>query len=632
MLLELLKCNLRFALVTLVAIVSVSALYLLYFIAGNHHGTQKALGVRNNLFSIERSGGHVAILLQQSQVQVHAQFTRLMAIDAGWATWRTSKDEVNKVEVFAAVPYELISEKVSQIKNINLLSMLPVSSAPAVEGSPYHQMINSLYRIISDAKHTTTKWIVMANDHTFIIPPNLQRFLNTLDAERLIYSGNELRMQYKNRVLSFASGGAGAVMSHVVVKLMLVVWVTAWQQSEHLPWVTLLSGPRGGGAQSDLFSCTADSIVADLRSTGRAVETVLSFLHLWETADGGGAESLVCGETQSPPHASPRSKVTAVRHGSSVLCHELSPPFFCVVCPFMWELQVVLRLSSRVRAIITRSAADGAVDHSVALLRSGAVAGTPHSSGELRKECTAQNKWERTNPGTEHDSSPGSLFSTHVDPSVALPTGIILAHCIGKVFGVDFASSTTSEVHRPKRSTRATRPLLPQGGGAAVKAERFNVYGVLRTLLSDFDAWYVDAKRPAEAISAAASKPGQGVTGGADGNLSVLAKDVVSFHYVSETESRLLYELLSPAARGMPGTDTQGLRHLKPICRSQRAPRSIRSSPNTTLECSTAREIHALWPATDKAAGHYSRALSRGPTSFHEAELLFEYLSSVTVG
>lgn len=59
---------------------------------------------------------------------------------------------------------------------------------------------------------------------------------------------------------------------------------------------------------------------------------------------------------------------------------------------------MVLRLSSKVRVIISRTIVGGALDHSVVLLSSGSDS-TPHSSQELRKECTAQNKWERTNPG-----------------------------------------------------------------------------------------------------------------------------------------------------------------------------------------------------------------------------------------
>lgn len=301
------KCGFRTTLVSLFGMVFISAICLVYFIGTSRHDTQKVMGVQNKLHSIESSGGNVVILLQQSQVQVQAQITRLMAIDTGWASWRTSKGSSSQVTVFAALPLESISIPSFSPANINAFPMLPVASEQSVKGSPYHQMINSLYHIISEGNYTTTKWIVMANDHTFIIPPNLQKFLNTLDAERVTYSGNELKIPYKNRVLSFASGGAGAVMSHVLVKLMLVVWVIAEQAGSHLPWERTTAGSL---VTSDVFTCTIDSIVADLRGTGEPVEAVLSFLYRWRSAaDAKGVENQVCGKVTSPPTTPPRGKV-----------------------------------------------------------------------------------------------------------------------------------------------------------------------------------------------------------------------------------------------------------------------------------------------------------------------------------
>jgi hypothetical protein len=107
-----------------------------------------------------------------------------------------------------------------------------------------------------------------------------------------------------------------------------------------------------------------------------------------------------------------------------------------------------------------------------------------------------------------------------------------------------------------------------------------------------------------------------------------LATDVISFHYVSEIEAQLLFDLLNtiPAVNTSKASSTR--QHLLPICRA--AGNFVEGSP--TRECSTSREIHALWPVTDQKAGHYSRPLSKGPASFHEAELLYDYLSRVTVG
>jgi hypothetical protein len=103
---------------------------------------------------------------------------------------------------------------------------------------------------------------------------------------------------------------------------------------------------------------------------------------------------------------------------------------------------------------------------------------------------------------------------------------------------------------------------------------------------------------------------------------------VISFHYVSEVEAQLLFDLLNNKASVNTSEVDRIRQHLLPICRA--AGSNLEGS--LTRECSTVREIHALWPATDQEAGHYSRPLSKGPASFHEAELLYDYLSRVTVG
>lgn len=279
--------------------------------------------------------------------------------------------------------------------------------------------------------------------------------------------------------------------------------------------------------------------------------------------------------------------------------------------------------------MVTKAKVDGSAGHSVALQGMGLGPPTPHSTQELHRECTAQNKWERTNPGTACCDQV-RLLSNHRTHSPALSSsGIILAHCIGKVFGVNFTASTTSEVHLLARQHGAAVAPSTQLG-RNVQAERFNVYGVLRTLLGDFDAWYVDAKRSAEAIKAISGGQKRAVDG-TEGSLAVLARDVVSFHYVNEVEARLLYELLSGEAVAWSSADAKEVRHLPPTCHA-RAPHTLTKPVSTTADCSTAREIHAQWPATDKAAGHYSRPLSKGPTSFHEAELLYEYFLSVVIG
>lgn len=66
-------------------------------------------------------------------------------------------------------------------------------------------------------------WIVIANDHSFFIPSNLYRYLSSLSHQHILYTGNRLqRGAYRGFDLYFASGGAGAAISHVSLKLFLL--------------------------------------------------------------------------------------------------------------------------------------------------------------------------------------------------------------------------------------------------------------------------------------------------------------------------------------------------------------------------------------------------------------------------
>jgi class 3 adenylate cyclase len=150
-------------------------------------------------------------------------------------------------------------------------------------------------------------------------------------------------------------------------------------------------------------------------------------------------------------------------------------------------------------------------------------------------------------------------------------------------------------------------------------------------VLGDVDEWYLDGKRTAAEFNGTAAPSHD------RRNTLLLAKDVVSFHYVSEVEARLLYDLLGADAASVHPA-TSGLRaglakgtigdSLLPIC-PKKHPHPGKES--VAVPCSSAREIRALWPDSDERAGHYSRPLSRGPTGLHEADLLYNYLSQVQV-
>lgn len=124
-------------------------------------------------------------------------------------------------------------------------------------------------------------------------------------------------------------------------------------------------------------------------------------------------------------------------------------------------------------------------------------------------------------------------------------------------------------------------------------------------VLGDFDEWYRDAKTLAERDTNSSY------------DISALARDAVSFHYVSETESRLLYQLLSdPASHDVGG-------NIPPICMSNNKQAPLKTP------CTTQYDLQRLWPQTDAEAGHYSRHISKGDRGDKEAALLFDYLSNI---
>jgi len=159
------------------------------------------------------------IILQQSPVQPQLQSFRLSAIDDGWATWGGKC----KVQVVAAAANNLLLGNLSISTVLKYIHTIFINSSQTPM-SPYINMIET-FTILSTSKYNH-KWFVFANDHTFMILPNLARHLASLDYDLAIYTGSKLqRGNYKKEFLYFASGGAGAVLSHVSLKLLILSWV-----------------------------------------------------------------------------------------------------------------------------------------------------------------------------------------------------------------------------------------------------------------------------------------------------------------------------------------------------------------------------------------------------------------------
>jgi len=89
--------------------------------------------------------------------------------------------------------------------------------------SAFYIMVQSLTSIVFDSSYKS-QWLLMCNDHTYVFRSNLMMFLQQLDSDDLIYSGSQLSIRYRGRLVSFASGGAGVVLSRVAAALVVMTW------------------------------------------------------------------------------------------------------------------------------------------------------------------------------------------------------------------------------------------------------------------------------------------------------------------------------------------------------------------------------------------------------------------------
>jgi hypothetical protein len=266
--------------------------------------------------------GRVVVLLQQSQVQQSKQLVRLHNIDVSWALWASK----GFTEVVAVLPYQ-IDPTLSKFNIIRSIRMFPIDSTSKESdniSSPYHNLIKAMFDVISisdsmkfSSALVATKWLVIGNDHTFVVPGNLRKFLQALDADNLVYSGNQLNMEYRNRVVSFASGGAGAVLSHVLVKLMLSAWLLGTEDSLLLSLLYSYDASSSKATSSetlahesvlfvekDVSSPTAVFNIADTepKHRGMSMKCMLSLVNYWlrnNGTDGKRSKDLKPGEGSS---------------------------------------------------------------------------------------------------------------------------------------------------------------------------------------------------------------------------------------------------------------------------------------------------------------------------------------------
>lgn len=185
----------------------------------------------------------LVILLQPSPVDAGNQVKRLSFIDAqSWGLWLKLSSEV---QVYAG----LLPAAMVGLLGFDLIKIIPLPPPPAELGpkrageAAYPQMAHMLLQVLLQSP--SLRWLLFANDHTFLVPPNLACFLGTLQPDVPVYSGSSLqRGMYRDVKLRFASGGAGAVLSHVSLKLLLLTW-------------TVIGNARVGGVLDELASTSS---------------------------------------------------------------------------------------------------------------------------------------------------------------------------------------------------------------------------------------------------------------------------------------------------------------------------------------------------------------------------------------
>jgi hypothetical protein len=175
----------------------------------------------------------VDLLLQVSPVRAARQISRLAAIDTGYASWtrtpivqkrkRTGLGMRRAVRVIAAV-HNTTRVANRNMNSNNIFNFKNIEIVTTRGNNPFYKLIDAFVGMMS--KDFVSEWIVMANDHSFFIPMNLIRFLEPMKSlsSGMFYGGNRLALVYHKKLISFASGGAGAVFSTVSVKALLVLW------------------------------------------------------------------------------------------------------------------------------------------------------------------------------------------------------------------------------------------------------------------------------------------------------------------------------------------------------------------------------------------------------------------------
>lgn len=167
----------------------------------------------------------------------------------------------------------------------------------------------------------------------------------------------------------------------------------------------------------------------------------------------------------------------------------------------------------------------------------------PVNYNKLKNGCSSNSEWTMINPG------------------------IVAAFCLQEVFNVEFINSNDN--YNKSHDDQFNQEIYP---------ERFNIYGTVRSLTGEYDNWYVESKLNLS--------PGKLTLGGFISKPLLPMSDMVSFHYVSEMESLLLYRILSNKIK-------------------------------INID-----ELKSMWPKNNTEVGHYSRKIKTD----EEANNVFNFL------
>lgn len=132
----------------------------------------------------------------------------------------------------------------------------------------------------------------------------------------------------------------------------------------------------------------------------------------------------------------------------------------------------------------------------------------------------------------------------------------------------------------------------------SVGLERFNVYGTVRSLTNNFDEWYPKGKAKVNEHYRSQA----GVEPLRQYSTHEIANNPISFHYVSEMESSLLYSLIN--YKTVHADDSK-----------------------TPFKSFNASYIMNTWPKTNGEVGHYSAKIR----SVSEADIITKYMNQLQV-